>query len=160
VNHLPGQFGESNTRGSTLTPGGSCTASIDFKPKTKGILTGDISIVDDAPDSSQGVSLTGIDADLQIVPSKIYFGHQPVHTTSLAKTITISNKSSSIVHFSEILIDGADSEDFSETNNCGGSVAGGARCFVKVKFTPSEPGVRTAEVRLATMVAAAHNLWL
>jgi hypothetical protein len=56
---VSGQFAQTNTCGSTVAPGGNCTISVTFKPKTKGTLKGSVSVTDNAPDSPQTVPLTG-----------------------------------------------------------------------------------------------------
>lgn len=70
-------------------------------------------------------------------------------TTSLAKTVTLSNKGGVAVCITGISIAGADPNDFSQTNTCGTSVAAGASCFIKVKFTPSATGARTATISIS-----------
>jgi len=52
-------FQETNTCGSTLASGTSCTISVIFSPTTTGTLNGTVSIADTAPGSPQTVSLTG-----------------------------------------------------------------------------------------------------
>ncbi len=145
---LTGQFGENNNCGGTLAPGASCSAEVTFKPTSKGTLNGTIAVTDNAPGSPQNVSLTGVGTYLHITPPKIDFGSQPIHTTSLAKRITVTNKGSDTVHISSISIMGTDPGDFAQANNCGNSVSSGASCFIKVKFTPSQQGRRTANVQI------------
>ena len=83
---------------------------------------------------------------MQLVPTKLNFGTQPVGTRSLAKKITLTNKGSSAVKITSIAITGTDAGDFAETNTCGKSVASGASCFIKVTFKPLAKGKRTADV--------------
>jgi hypothetical protein len=83
---------------------------------------------------------------VQLVPTKVNFGNQPVGTKSLAKTITLTNKGNSTVTITGISITGTDARDFAETNTCGKSVASGASCFIKVTFKPLVKGKRTADV--------------
>jgi hypothetical protein len=113
-----------------------------FRPTTIGSLSGAISVADNAPASPQRVALTGIGTAVQLTPVDLGFGNQPIGTTSLAKTITLSNKSHATVNITNIAITGADLGDFSETNTCGKSVPAGASCFLKVKLTPSAKGIR------------------
>jgi hypothetical protein len=82
--------------------------------------------------SPQRVALTGVGTAVQLTPVDLGFGNQPIGTTSLAKTITLSNKSHATVNITSIGIAGADLGDFSETNTCGKSVTSGASCFIKV----------------------------
>jgi len=54
-----GDFAETNTCGSALTVGASCTISVTFSPSVPGSLTGTVVVEDNATGSPQTVSLTG-----------------------------------------------------------------------------------------------------
>jgi len=143
-----GPFHQTNDCGSAVPAGNGCTITVTFRPTAIGTLTGSLSVRDNAPASPQKVALSGTGTAVKLTPVAIGFGNQPVHTTSLAKTITLSNKSHSTVNIASIAITGPDTNDFAETNTCGTSVASGASCFIKVKFTPSGKGSRTAAVSI------------
>ena len=87
--------------------------------------------------------------NLQPAPRSVKFGTHPVRTRSLAKQITLTNKSSVAASISGISITGTDPADFTETSTCGKRVAAGASCFIKVTFRPLAKGVRTAEVSIS-----------
>lgn len=145
-----GQFAETNTCGATVNPGASCTISVTFNPKSKGSLTGSISVTDNAPGSPQKVTLTGIGTYIQLAPTSLNFGTQPVGTKSLPKKITVTNKGSAAVSISGVSITGTNAGDFAiGSNTCRASLASGASCFVKVTFTPSARGKRTANVSVS-----------
>ncbi len=137
---VTGPFGQTNNCPSSIGPGANCTISVKFHPTTKGVFHGTVSVTDNAPGSPQKVPLTGTGTFVQLVPTKLNFGTQPVGTRSLAKKITLTNKGSVTVNISGIAITGADAGDFAETNTCGKSVAPGASCFIKVTFKPSGKG--------------------
>jgi uncharacterized repeat protein (TIGR01451 family) len=63
-----GDFSQTNTCGSTLAVLAGCTISVTFKPTLQGSRAGTLSITDNAPGSSQTVSLSGtgtsVSADL------------------------------------------------------------------------------------------------
>jgi hypothetical protein len=59
-----------------------------------------------------------------------------VGTTSASKTITISNPSNVSFDIASIAASG----NFSQTNDCGASLALGAHCTVTVSFTPTATG--------------------
>jgi len=143
---LSGQFGATTTCSGPLKSGASCNITVIFKPRAKGILNGDISVTDNAPDSPQKLPLTGTGTFVQLKPTNINFGDQPINTTSLPKYITFTNQGTATVNISSIVSSGADSGDFAVTNNCGASVAVGASCFIKVTFTPLAQGQRMADV--------------
>jgi hypothetical protein len=56
---VSGDFLETNNCGKGLAIGKSCTIQVSFKPTSKGIRTGELSIVDNAPGKTQKVSLKG-----------------------------------------------------------------------------------------------------
>jgi len=143
------QFTQTNTCGSSVAPGGSCTITVKFTPKSKGPLTGKVSVTDNAPGSPQTVALSGTGTYIQLSPASINFGGQPVGTTSLPKKITMTNKGSTSVSITGISTAGANSGDFAQTNNCGSSLASGASCFINVTFKPLAKGTRRANVSVS-----------
>ena len=146
---VTGPFAQTNNCGTTVNPSASCTISVTFKPKTIGTLTGSVSITDNAPASPQKITLTGTGTYVQLSPTSLNFGNQPVGTKSLAKRITLSNKGSVTVSISSISVTGANAGDFAQTNTCGTSVAAGASCSIRVTFTPSAKGKRTASISVS-----------
>jgi len=148
---VSGQFGVKTDCGETLAPGANCTANVTFKPTTKGPLSGSISITDNAPGSPQSVPLSGTGTFVQLTPTTLNFGTQPVNTTSVPKYITLVNKGDATVNFTGtgISITGADPGDFAQQNNCGTSVPSGGNCRIKVTFTPTQQGKRSADVSVS-----------
>jgi hypothetical protein len=148
INHIgvTGPFPQTNNCPRSLSPGANCTISVKFHPGNKGVFHGAVRVMDNAPDSPQEVQLTGTGTFVQLTPTKLGFGTQPVGTRSLPRRITLTNKGDSAVKITGIAITGKDSGDFAETNNCGKSVASGASCFIKVTFKPLVKGKRVADV--------------
>jgi hypothetical protein len=143
-----GAFIQSNNCPKKIGPGEHCTISVKFQPKNKGVLKGDLSVIDNAPGSPQKVPLTGTGTFIQLAPTKLNFGTQPVGTKSLPKRIAVTNKGDVAVNISKISITGADAGDFAETNNCGKQLPSGASCFVRATFKPLAKGKRTADVSI------------
>ena len=67
-----GDFAETNTCGTTLAEGASCTISVTFTPTATGPRNGTLSVSDDASGSPQTVSLTGTGGG----------GHDPLGTAT------------------------------------------------------------------------------
>jgi hypothetical protein len=67
---------------------------------------------------------------VQLRPTKLNFGVQPVGTRSLPKRVALSNQGHETLRITSITITGADAGDFAETNNCGHQLASGASCFI------------------------------
>jgi len=74
-----------------------------------------------------------------VSPTGLTFLTQVVGTTSAAKTATLTNTGSVSLNIASIQTTG----DFAQTNNCGSSLAGGAKCTINVTFTPTAMGRRT-----------------
>ena len=70
-------------------------------------------------------------------PSSLSFGSTAVGATSTS-TVTVSNPGSAAVSMASVGVTGP----FSETNNCGTSLAAGASCTVSVTFAPTAAGLR------------------
>jgi hypothetical protein len=85
------------------------------------------------PGSGGGGSGT---ATLTASPSSESFGNENVGSTTAAQTVTVSNSGSAAASMSSIGVTGP----FSESNNCGTSLAAGASCSVSVDFAPAEAG--------------------
>ncbi len=144
-----GDFSQQNTCGASVAPAAGCTISVTFKPTAAGSRTGAVTITDDATDSPQTVSLSGMGTNVKLQPSALTFAAQTVGTTSAAQTLTVTNVGSAALTISGISISGGSSTDFAQTNTCGASLAAGASCAIRVTFTPSATGSRGAAVNIA-----------
>jgi FG-GAP-like repeat/FG-GAP repeat len=83
-------------------------------------------------------------------PTSMTFADQGVGTTSLPQKVTLTNANTGTgpLLISNIAITGANSADFSQTNDCPASLAVGAGCQISVTFTPSALGVRNASLAI------------
>ena len=146
---VTGPFGLTKSCGTNVNPGGGCTLSVTFEPKTMGASTGSLTVTDNATNSPQKVTLAGTGTYVKLAPTSINFGNQPEGSKSLAKQITLTNEGAAAVSITSIAITGADPGDFAQTHTCGTSVASGASCFINVTFKPSATGTRTAQVAIS-----------
>jgi hypothetical protein len=129
----------SNTCGSSINAGASCTVNVTFTPSIAGSLTGSLAVSDSAPDSPQTVALSGTgDLPLTLSATSLAFGSETVGHTSASKTTTLTNNESTSLSFS-----------FSASGNyaisssgttCGASLASKAKCNIAVTFTPTANG--------------------
>jgi chitodextrinase len=83
-------------------------------------------------------------------PSSLTFGSQTVGTTSAAQQLTLGNKGGVPLTINSIAIVGQDNTDFSQTNNCGGSVAPNGSCAISVTFTPTATGTQGSTVTVSS----------
>jgi hypothetical protein len=77
-------------------------------------------------------------------PSSVSFAEQAVGTTSSPQNVILTNSGTGPLIISSIAIKGANSGDFSETNNCPANLAAAANCQISITFTPSALGARNA----------------
>jgi endoglucanase Acf2 len=70
--------------------------------------------------------------------NSLTFGNQNVGTTSAAQTVTLTNNGPGTLTINSIAVTG----DFSQTNNCGASLAANANCTINVSFKPTASGSR------------------
>jgi len=145
----PTDFSETNTCGSGLAAGASCTINVTFKPTVKGTRTASVSVADNAPGTPQTVSLTGTGTVVKLAPSSLNFGSVAVGHTSAAQTVTVTNTGTVSLSITNIGITGTNAGDFSETNTCGSSLGTGASCSVSVAFTPRATGSRIAQLSIS-----------
>src|SRR5262249_14449701 len=90
-----GDYSQTKTCTGAIKDERSCTVNVSFFPTALGTVSGSVSVTDTAPGSPQIVSLTGTGvAPLSFSPASLSFGTVAVGTTSAAKTVTLSNNSS------------------------------------------------------------------
>jgi hypothetical protein len=145
-------FSQTNTCGSSVPAGGSCTISVTFKPTQIGPLTASVTITDNAAGSPQSIALSGTGVvsgpNATLSPTSLTFATQVVGTTSSAQSVTLANYGTATLSISSITITGADPGDFAETNTCGSSMARDASCSISVTFMPKAINTRTAAVSI------------
>jgi hypothetical protein len=143
-------FAETNTCGSLVKAGASCTIGVTFTPNSVGSTSQRMNINDADPTTPQVVNLsgTGIGApDVQVSPGFLGFGLHKVGT-SATQTVTLNNQGGAALTITSMTITGATYRDFSQTNNCGSSLAAGKICTVNVSFKPSATGNRSATLSI------------
>jgi hypothetical protein len=145
----PADFTRTTTCGASLAAGSSCTITVRFSPQAVGSRTAAVSVTDNAPGSPQTVSLSGTGTAVSLSPASITFASRTVGTTSGATNVTMRNAGGTALTISGIGITGTNSGDFSQTNNCGTSLAGGASCTIAVRFKPTAVGTRTAALTVS-----------
>ena len=141
-----GDFSQTNDCGSSVPAAGTCTMSVTFTPTVVGPDSGSVSIVDDAAGSPHVINLsgTGTGAVVALVPGSLTFTALPVGTASAQQTVSVSNNGNATLNISSIQVAG----DFSQTNNCGSSLAASSSCQIQVTFTPTVTGARNGVLTL------------
>lgn len=136
----------------SIAVGGSCTLDVAFTPTGEGSRVGTLTLADNAVNSPQTLSLTGVGlaAISALSPSGLSFPSLPNGTTSSTQSVTLSNTGNQALSITGIAFSGPNSGDFGESQNCGGTLAVGASCTVGVTFTPTGAGFRVATLTVTS----------
>jgi len=99
-----------------------------------------------------------------VSPTSVTFGNTLVGTTAPTWSVTYENDSSGALAITAISASG----DYTQSNNCGNSLASGTACTINVTFTPGASGARNGSLQIAGdspqkvplsgMGVAMHNL--
>jgi Abnormal spindle-like microcephaly-assoc'd, ASPM-SPD-2-Hydin len=92
---------------------------------------------------------------INIAPKKVDFGARAVNETGAAQTVTVTNTGNAEVTIDDILSSGF---DFSQTNNCGATLAAGASCTIQVMFKPATTGPRLGTLNIFDSAAGSPHL--
>jgi hypothetical protein len=152
-------FGETNTCGSSVAAGGSCTITVSFTPGSAGALGASISVVDSATGSPQAIALSGTGAAVLVPqatlnPTSLTFASTTVGVAATTQAITLSNPGTGVLTVTGISVTGANASSFGQTNNCGISVAAGGSCTITVSFTPGAAGALAAAISVVDNAGA------
>ncbi len=85
---------------------------------------------------------------LHVSPTEVTFGNQLVGTESTPQTITLTNTGSSSVELSSIAVLG----EFTQSNDCPGSMEVGASCSINVSFFPAGAGSRIGSLIITNTI--------
>ncbi len=151
-----GDFAQTNTCGSLLAPGATCSISVTFAPTAIGDRAGAITFVDNAAGSPHVLPLggSGIDPQVALSATSLTFAGQDIGTTSAAQTVSLSNPGSTDLYVDQIAATG----DFAQTSTCGQVVGPGASCTISVSFTPTIAGTRTGSLYIRDNAAGSPRL--
>jgi YVTN family beta-propeller protein len=158
-----GDYAQTNTCGSSVAPNnGSCTISVTFTPTAVGTRTAAVTVTDNATASPHSINLGGTGVGIPAVTlssAGLAFANQTLNTTSSSQAVSLTNTGSGALNISSLVITGANSGDFAQTNSCGSSVAANnGNCTISVTFTPTALGTRTATVTITDDAAGSPHM--
>ena len=89
------------------------------------------------------------------------FASQKVNTTSPPYTLKLTNSGSATMQITGLTITGTNTANFSETDNCKGSLPAGKSCSITIKFGPIAVGPLTGYVTIADNAPGSpHNVYM
>ena len=132
-----GNFAQSNNCPGSLAASSSCTINVTFNPSLVGVVTGALTLIDNAGSSPQVVALSGTGViPLTFKPANLNLGSVAVGH-SATKNVTLLNNQSSPLNLAA-----SASANYSITGgSCGATLAGGAQCTISITFQPTVNGV-------------------
>ncbi len=144
---ITGDFSQTNTCGSSLAAGATCTVSVKFAPTAAGSRTGTLSVTAAGATTAVPLSGTGVAPGpiLNTNPGSLSFGGTVVGASTATQAVTVSNTGTSAATVSAVAVTG----DYTQTNNCT-TLAVNATCTVNVKFTPTASGARTGTLKITS----------
>ncbi len=86
------------------------------------------------------------------------FGQQFVNSSSQAETVMLTNQGAASMTVNGISVTGANASDFTENNNCPGTLAASASCNITLTFTPAASGTFTANLQASDNAPASPQL--
>jgi Abnormal spindle-like microcephaly-assoc'd, ASPM-SPD-2-Hydin len=137
------QYTQTNNCVRTFVPGQSCTITTTFTPTIGGFVPAPLTITSNDPASPQILYLQGYGIPIS-VPANVTLPGTPVGTTT-TQNVVITNVANTTVTFGNFTTScwnnlAGDCNYYTQTNNCGTSLAVGQSCTVTVSFTPGATG--------------------
>jgi len=142
--------------GMTLAPNDTCAIDVYFEPQAPGQASGAVWLHNTTSTPDQLITFYGRAVDLQagtatleFTPAIANFGTREVGTESEALVVTLTNRGSSSLVPSALVLNGIDPYDFrgaSSPADCGigRAIAPGGACTLSLYFAPREAGRRQA----------------
>jgi hypothetical protein len=134
------QFSQVNTCAASVPVGSNCTISVTFAPTAAGGQTATLNVKSGSTTKTTALSGTGTAASFTVLPASLAFGNVQTGTASAAQPVTVTNNGAAALPITSIAFTGANPTQYSQTNNCGTSLAPGSNCVISVVFAPTSAG--------------------
>jgi phospholipase C len=127
----------------SLAVGHTCTISTVFAPQSSAFIPAPLTITSNDPQSPQILYLQGYGTQV-LVPASVALPNTAVGSTS-TQTVGVKNTGTTAITFGGFSTycynaTAGDCNYYTQTNNCGSSLAAGQTCTVTVSFTPGVSG--------------------
>jgi hypothetical protein len=156
----PADYSQTNNCGSSLAAGKQCTIAVTFTPQRTGIRRASLTVADNAANTPQTASMSGIcqTGPTAFSPASVTFPDQAIGSTSASQTVTVSYIGTTALKITSIALNGGNPGDFSETNTCGTQMASGSTCTITVTFTPTANWARSSAVVMIDSAQGSPNV--
>jgi hypothetical protein len=142
-----------NCTGGELMPAASCTAKVRFRPQDAGPKAAYMAFFGDNDGGAMvGLKGEGVAPAVTLAPSAFDFGLQAAGSKSDGHAFAVRNDGSTPLDLSTVAIVGADLDQFALAGDecTGETLAPGAECLVRVRFTPDSAGAKAAKLRIGS----------
>ena len=135
---------------------GSVNVLVNGSKVVNNLQFASVTITDKASGSPQPVALSGSGTTasapvVSLSPTSLSFGNQQVHTTSAVRAVKLTNSGDAALTIHSIGLSGSNSGDFGQQNTWpsgSSTLAAGASCTIRVTFTPTAEGIRSASLTI------------
>jgi trimeric autotransporter adhesin len=132
-----------------LAAGASCTYGVAFSPSIVGAEKGTLLVNDGYAILTATLSGTGTTI-VTVSPKSFDYGTVQVYARVQSSAFKVTNTSSTVtLGITGITIGGANPTDFTETDDCGSSIAPKGNCTITATFSPQASGPRSGTIQIA-----------
>lgn len=156
-------FTETNNCGTSLPANSSCSIKVRFINAVN-LPTGVypvafITVTDSVASSPQSIEVTGPAPIATLSPGTYTFpGTTQVGNSSAVEAFTLSNTGHAPLAISSIVLGGGFPGSFTETNNCGTSLAINSSCTISVSFVPTAAGTVSAYISVMDNAVVSNSV--
>jgi hypothetical protein len=152
----PGDFAQTNTCGTSLAAGGTCTISNTFTPQDQGVRIAEV-VIPFTNGTSTGYSFYGqAKIDITLGPTRSFtYKPQLLNTTSKVMNFKLTNVSGLTISNITLVVNGHNPGDFgivASSTTCPnpgpGPLGPGASCNIAVAYTPTVVGGESAALNV------------
>lgn len=130
----------------TVGPTGAPTFTVTTSPTTPP-ATYPITLIANSGSLTHTIEvLLIVDNTVVLSSQSVNFGNQLVKTSSTAQPVTLTNNGTTALSISSISLGPPNGKEFSESDNCGGSVPPNSSCTLNFTFTPTASGAASSTV--------------
>lgn len=149
---------------SVLESEGDCLIQVQFTPKGEGPRSAQLVITDNARDSPQRVTLSGVGVEqpaavarTEIAPAPVDFGSQEVSRPPSTRTVRVTNVGTGPLEVHRVAVRTADEREFTVLGETctGAPIPPDRDCTILIQFTPQDRGARAAQLIIAHSAADA-----
>jgi hypothetical protein len=134
-------YTEMNSCGTSIAASATCAIQVTFDPQSTGAKNDFVTVTDSAGTQTVTLTGTGVASSIALSPSSIAYGNQAVGV-STTTPVTLKNNSAAAIAISSIAITPKGTVSYTETTDCGTSIAASATCTIQVTFDPQSTGAK------------------